>query len=290
MARQTDILLGANAWSSGNDNNPQLDPKLGGHFGWANEPSEWLSAQGHIPRHLIPIVLETPRFFSLMPDTPYWITAWKVFFEKHARTIEGLKAGLTVETADHAFGGAGEMFQEFTDVKRERSTLTVSTVEKYGNVWQNFWDHVITYGMMDPDTKTPMTSILEGDGPGDNLSDWYSGTIAFIEPDPTGRRCHRCWIGVNIWPQSNGPIEGKMDKTSALSLKDLSLEFSITAFTGHGVRVFGQQLLDGINKTWANPQLRKSFLEEVAPDVSAIVKGYKQSVEDTGSQRVADVI
>lgn len=290
MARQTDILLGANAWSSGNDKNPQLDPKYGGQFGWALEPAEWLSAQAHLPRHLIPIVLETPRFFELMPNKNYWVQAWKVFFEKHARVIEGLKAGTTVDVVEHNFGGAGEMFQEFADVKRERSTLSVTTVEKYGNVWQNFWERVIHYGMMDPETKTPLTATLQGDGPSDNLSDWYSGTIAFIEPDPTGRRCHRAWIGVNIWPHNNGPIEGKMDKNSALSIKDLSLEFSITAFTGHGIRAYGQELLDGVNKTWANPQLRKSFIQEIHPDILAQTKGYKQSTEDVGTQRVADII
>jgi len=289
MARQTDILVGAKAWSTGNEN-PQLDPKFGGQFGWATNPAEWMSAQGYLPRHLIPIVLETPRFFKHMPNPEYWITAWKVFFEKHARVIEGLKAGVTVDVVEHAFGGAGEMFQEFSDVKRERSTLTVSTVEKYGNVWQNYWERVITYGMMDPETKTPLTVTLEGDGPTDNLADWYSGTIAFIQPDPTGKRVERCWIGANIWPHNNGPVEGKMDKTSSLSIKDLSLEFSITAFYGQGTRVFGQELLDGITKTWANPSLRKSFLNEINPDVKAIQKGYQESTESVSAEKVGNVI
>lgn len=288
MARQTDILLGATAWSNGNDN-PQLNPMYGGQFGWATNPAEWISAQGYVPRNLIPIVLETPTFFKHMPNPTSWVMAWKIFFEKHARVIEGLKAGLTVETATHAFGGAGELFHEFVDVKREQSTLSVTTNEKYGNVWQNFWERVILYGMMDPETKTPLTATL-AEGPADNLADWYSGTIIFIEPDPTGKRCQRAWIGANIFPQSNGPVEGKMDKTSALSVKELSLEFSITAFYGHGTRALGQELLDGITKTWTNPQLRKSFIEEVTADVAAVAKGYRESQESIATNRVGDIV
>ena len=290
MGRQTDILLGANAWSSGNDKQPMLDPKYGGQFGWATNPAEWYSAQAHLPRHLIPIVLETPRFFKHMPNPEYWVAAWKLFFEKHARKIEGLKAGLTVEVVEHDFGGGGEKFQEYANVTRERSTLSVSAIEKYGNVWQEFWGRVITYGMMDPETKTPLSTVLDGADLSDNLADWYSGTIAFIEPDATGKRCRHCWIGANIWPHSNGPIEGTMDKTSALTLKDLSLEFSITAFYGQGTRVFGQELLDGIAKTWANPSLRKSFITEVSADVAAVTKGYKESVENIHGNSVGNVV
>lgn len=288
MARKTDALLGNIAYATGHDN-AKLDPLYGGQFGWATNPEEWISAQAYVPRNLIPIVLETPRFFEKMPNPEKWITAWKLYFEKHCRVIEGLKAGLTVETAEHAFGAAGEMFQEIVDVKRERSTLSTTAVDKYGNVWQEFWERVITYGGMDPETKTPNTATLS-DGPTDNLADWYTGTIAFIEPDATGKRCFRCWIGANIFPQGNGPVEGKMDKTSALSIKELSLEFNILAFYGAGTRALGQELLDGISKQWANPQVRKSFITDVAADVAAVTKGFKESTESVAEQRVSDVI
>lgn len=288
MARQSDILLGAKAWNSGSSNT-ELNPGLGGQFGWATTPAEWLSAQAYVPRNLIPIVLEAPGFFSVMPDADLWVTAWKVLFEKHARTIEGLKAGLTVDVAEHAFGGAGEMFQEFVDVKRDRSTLTLGLVDKYGNVWQQFLEKVITYGMMHPETKTPLSATLSS-GPTDNLADNYGGTVAFIEPDPTGKKAIRTWITTNIWPHTTGPIEGKMDKTSSLSIKDLSIDFSALSFIGEGTKAFGQELLDGINMTWANPQLRESFIKSASADVSAAVNGYKESVESVGTNRVGDII
>ncbi len=289
MARDTAILLGEKAWMTGNPT-ASLNPAQGGQFAYATEPAEWLSAQAHVPRNIIPIVLEVPTFFNSMPEPEYWKQAWRVFFEKHARTIEGLKAGLTVDVGEHAFGGAGEMFQEFLDVKRERSNLSISLTEKYGNVWQNYWEDVITFGMMDPESKTPLTATLEGQPIDDNLADRYSGIVAFIQPDHSGVRCHRCWIGANIWPHGNGGIEGKLDRTSALSIKELSMEFSIIAFTGNGPRVMGQQLLDGIIKTWANPQNRKSFISEIAPDVVALTKGFNQNVTDLAAQRAGDLI
>lgn len=290
MSRDSAILLGANGWNSGADL-VQLDPLFGGQFAYATNPSEWLSAQGHLPRNLIPFVLEAPRFFQHMPNSDKWVEAYRVFWEKHARVIEGLKAGLTVETAEHDFGAGGEKFEEFTDVKRERSTLSVQTVDKYGNTWQNFYEKYIMYGMMHPETKTPLTMTMV-DGPTDHLSDNYSGTIAFVEPDATGKRCQRCWIGANIFPKSNGPVEGKMDKNSALSIKDLSLEFTILAFYGEGTRVVGQMLMDAITTTWANPNIKNAFINSVSADVAKVARGYKESVETIGEKtnRVGDTI
>lgn len=288
MARVTEALLGAKAWSQGNEN-PQLAPDFGGQFGWATNPAEWISAQAYVPRNLIPIVLESPRFFTKMPDPAKWTMAWKVLIEKHARTIEGLKAGLTVDVAEHAFGGAGEMFQEFVDVKRERSVITIGLVDKYGNVFQNFLERWIMYGMMHPETKTPLTATMS-DGPTDHLADWYSGTVAFIEPSPNGKKVLRCWISTNMFPQGTGPIEGKMDKTSSLSIKELSLEFTSISFINEGTRVFGQELLDAINMTWANPQLRNSFIKEIGVDIAAALHGYKESVESIAADKVGEII
>lgn len=288
MARVTEALLGAKGFMTGNEQ-PTLDPLYGGQFGWATNPTEWVSAQSYIPRSLIPIVLEAPRFFMLMPDSEKWVAAFRVLFEKHARTVEGLKAGLTVEPGDHPFGGAGEVFEEFLDVKRERSTLTLGLVDKYGNAFQNFIERWITYGLMHPETKTPNT-VTMSNGPTDHLADWYSGTVAFIEPDPTGKRVVRTWVSTNIWPKGTGPIEGKMDKTSALAIKELSLEFTSLTFINEGTRALGQQLLDTFALQWANPQIRKSHITQIDPNVDAVVRGYKESIASVSENRVGDLI
>lgn len=289
MSRQTETLLGSQAWNTGTGNEV-LNPLLGGQFGWATNPGEWLSAQAYVPSNLIPIALRAPKFFELMPNSEKWTGAFKVLWEKHARTIEGLKAGLTVDDASNPFGGGGELFENYVDVKRERSTLSVGLVDKYGNVWQNFLERWITYGLMHPETKVPLIATLAGELPSDWLADQYGGTVGFIQPDPMGRRCERMWICTNIWPKSNGPVEGKLDKTSALSPKELSIDFSSLTFINEGTRVFGQELLSAINKTYANPQLRESFITEISADLASVEKGYSESVTSVAASRVGDLV
>lgn len=286
MTRLNDTVSTGAGWYKGNEN-PVLNPKLGGTFGYASNPEEWLSAQAYKPQHLIPVVLETPRIFKHFDDPKFWQAAWKNYFEKHCRTIDGLKAGVSWEFSEHAFSGDGRMFEEYVNATRERSSLSTQTVDKYGGVYGKFWNMVGRYGMMDPETKLPLAMTLTN-GPLDNLADQYSGKIAFIEPTPDGKRCQRCWIGVNIAPKSDGGVDGKMDKTSSLTPKDLSIDFTILDFINDGTRVFGQQILDGIRKYWANPNLRESFVKEVSADVLAIEQGFKESVEGLADKRIGD--
>lgn len=279
MARITDQLLGAKAWNP--DGNDMLNPQYGGSFGYDFTPAEYLGSQGYKPNHLIPVVIETPKIYEIMANPEAWIASWKMLFEKHARVIEGLKAGITVEKAEHAYGAAGEFFEEFTDVKRDRSTLSIQLTELYGNLYQIFIDKTIRYGMMDPNSKFPLALTL-ANIPEDQLADLYAGTVAFIEPSPIGNKCVRAWVSTNVWFQGTGPIEGKMDKTSALTVKDLSIDLTSLTFYGDGTKALGQELLDGVVWAGADPQRRKSFIEGVAPDVEAVTQGWKESVETLG--------
>lgn len=285
MARQSNILIDGAAFAANRDLG-MLNPAMGGMFGYASNPTEWLSAQGYVPRHLIPIALEAPGFFQAMPSPEHWVQAFKVLFEKHARTIEGLKAGLNVETAEHQFGGGGEFFTEFTDVKRERSNLSIGLVEKAGNVWQTFLEQWILNGMMHPETKMPLLLTNGNAAPKDWLADWYGGSVAFIEPTYDGRRAAKCWLSVNIWPTSTGPIEGKMDKTSALSLRELSIDMASLNFYNEGTRDLGQHLLDALGYSGANPLYMKAAISEIAPDVAKAAKGYAESVQTIADNQV----
>lgn len=287
MTRLDQTLMNSAAWMKGNEN-PTLNPSLGGPFAYAMNPEEWLSAAAYKPQHLIVLALDTPRIFNHFGESAnLWHGAWKNYFEKHCRSIEGLKAGVSFETAEHAFTGDNRMFEEYVDAKRDRSSLSTQCTERYGGVWGTFWDRVGRFGMMDPETKLPLAMTLP-DPPSDNLPDVYSGKLAFIEPTADGRRCQRCWIGVNIFPKSNGGIDGKTDKTSALTIKDLSIDFAILDFINEGTRLYGQELMDGIRKYWANPLLRKAFVKEIAADVSAVATGYKESVESIADNRIGD--
>lgn len=285
MSRITNAILDQKAFGRGSSQ-PMLDLTYGGQHGYAPNLTEWVSNQAYVRRNLIPILLEAPRFFQLMPEPQKWVETLKSLLELQCRTIEGFNAALTVELDEHPVGGAGEMQQEVTDVKRARSEPSFTFVEKYGMPIQTFLSQWIQYGLMDPDTKYALVGTLEGQKPEDMLADWYSASVLFMEPDPTHKKVVKSWITTNFFPKGTGEIIGKRDLTSASEVLNLTVEFTGISQYGLGANLFAQQILDSINSTNANPYLRPSFIQSISSDVAAATEGYKKNVEDLGSAAV----
>lgn len=285
MARVTTAILDQQAFSRGLTG-PMLDLTNGGQHGWAPNLTEWVSNQAYVRRNLVCILLETPRFFQLMPDPQKWVQTLRALVELHPRTIEGFNAALTVETDEHPVGGGGEMQQEFIDVKRARSEPSFTFIEKYGMPIQTFLYNWITYGMMDPDTKYAMAGTLNGSRPQDMLADWYSMSCLFFEPDPTHTKVMKSWVTTNMFPKGTGEIVGKRDLTSASELTTLTVEFSGISQFNLGTNVFAQSILDNMNMTNANPYLRPSFINSLGSELSAATKGYESELEGLGSAAV----
>jgi hypothetical protein len=285
MARITDAILTNSAYAN-YVNQPILDLSFGGQQGWAPNLNEWVSNQAYVRKNLFCILLESPRFFTLMPNPDKWVQALKSLVELHAKTIEGLNAGLTVEFDEHPVGGAGEMQQEITDSKRARSEPSFGFVEKYGMPINTFLQNWIIYGMMDPDTKFAMAGTLPGSKPADMLADWYSMTCLFIEPDPTHQRVVKAWVITNMMPKSDGEVIGKRDLTSASELSNLTIEFTGIAQYNLGTKVFAQNILDTINITNANPNLRPSFVQGIDALSGSATIGYKSEAENIGSTAI----
>ena len=181
---------------------PVLDLKYGGQFGWSNNFQQWVSTQAYVRRNLVAILLEPPKFFKYMPNSNVWVQALKSLVELRPTSIEGFSAGLEVEKDEHEFGGGGEFFQEYTNVKRARTEPTFNFTERYGMPIQTFLQNWIQYGIQDPDTKYALVGTLEGDYPSDMLADNYSMSCLFFEPDPTHRRVVKSWVTTNMWPVS----------------------------------------------------------------------------------------
>ena len=288
MSRQENALLGQKAFGA-NMTAPMLDPTYGGQFGYAPVLKEWISNQAYVRKNLIPILLESPKFFTRMPDPSKWVDTLKRLVETSARTIEGLRGGLTVEWDEHPIGGAGEMQQEFTDVKRARSEPVFTFVERYGMPIQTFLYHWITYGMADPETKYALSGTLDN-APSDMLADEYTMSMAFIEPDATGRKVMKSWVSANMAPKGTGDIDGKRDQTTASELLTLTIEFTALTQFNLGTNVFAQSLLDQIVMTSANPYLRPSFIDQVSPDVQASSVGFKTGVHELAASRVPGLV
>jgi hypothetical protein len=285
MSRITNTLLDQKAFGRG-ANQPMIDLTYGGQFGWAPNLKEWVSNQAYVRRNLVCILLEAPKFFQLMPDPNKWVMVLKSMMELHCRTIEGFNAGLTVELDEHPVGGAGEYQQEITDVKRLRTEPSFTFVEKYGLPIQTFIYNWITYGLMDPDTKYAMAGTLSGQKPEDLLADWYSMSCLFFEPDPTHKKVVKSWVTTNMFPRGTGEIIGKRDLTTASEVLNLTIEFTGISQFGLGTNVFAQKILDTINITNANPNLRPSFIQDISNDVSSAEEGYKKGAADLASSAV----
>lgn len=285
MARITNALLDKRAYGRV-ANQPMIDPTFGGQLGYAPNIAEWNSNQAYVKRQLIVVLLEAPKFFQYMPEPQKWVDTLKAMLEVHARTIEGLNAGITLEFDEHPVGGGGEMHQEVTDSKRARSEPTMTIVDKYGMPFQTFLYQYITYGVMDPDTKFALMNTLAGNKPDDMLADMFTFSAAFMEPDANHRRVLKSWIGVNIMFKGTGEITGKRDLTTALEISTLSLELTGIYQFNLGTNQFCQTILDGINMTNANPYLREAAITAVSPDVLASGTGYKKNIEDLGQSAV----
>lgn len=269
-----------------NANQPMLDLTYGGQFGWSPNLTEWVSNQAYVRKQLIPILLEAPKFFMLMPNPDKWVSSLKALVEVHPKSIDGLKAGLEVETEGHAVGGAGEQQLEVTNVTRERSVVRMSWQDKYGAPINTFWEQYITYGMMHPETKYAMVGTL-GTPPSDLLADWFTFSMLFIEPDPTHRRVVRSWVTTNLFPQGSGEVEGKRDMTGAGELADMDIELGGISQYNLGTNVFAQSILDTINITGANPYLKASFINGtrsgIDPNVAQADHGYAEGIQNVVS-------
>ena len=288
MGRLADAILNQNGGVgySSYSAQPVLDLKYGGQFGWSNNFQQWVSTQAYVRRNLVAILLEPPKFFKYMPNSNVWVQALKSLVELHPTSIEGFSAGLEVEKDEHEFGGGGEFFQEYTNVKRARTEPTFNFTERYGMPIQTFLQNWIQYGIQDPDTKYALVGTLEGDYPPDMLADNYSMSCLFFEPDPTHRRVVKSWVTTNMWPTSTGEIIGKRNLNEAGEVSKLSIQFTGLSQTGLGTNIFAQQVLNKINITNANPYLRPSFITGFDPALDGTSEGYAYGTDRMSKEAI----
>lgn len=287
MSRVQDALLDGKAFSRGSTQ-PMLDLTYGGQMGFSPDLKEWVSNQAYVRRHVFCLLLEAPAAFNLLSDRnpEIWVRNLRALVELHPRTIEGLNAGLTVETAETPVGGGGEMQEEFVDVKQARSQPVFTFDEKYGMPIQTFLRNWITYALMDPNSKVANIGTIGANAPDDMLADQYAASMIFIEPDPCHKKVVKAWLCTNMFPKGTGDIIGSRDIGSAMQLQQLNIEFTAITQVGLGVNTFAQKLLDNINITNANPYLRPAHIQQVSADVDSAPTGYKTHTENLGTTAI----
>lgn len=281
MTRLTDTIIANKAFSRGRTA-PMVDLKNGGQNGYMTDFPAYVSNAAYIRRNLIARLIEAPKGFSDLPDGQKWIDTLKTLIELHPKSIEGLNMGLTVEVASNPFGGGGEEQEDPTDVKRARSQPVLGYIEKYGRPINAFYNGWITELIMDPITKVPNIVTRGSKKPADLLPDYIGATVLFFEPDPTFTKIDKAWLCTNMWPKSDGPVEGRRDLTSAGNTQDFTIEFTAISQVGLGVNTLAQKLLDEMNLSGANPNARPAFVDKISADVKAGDKGYAETIAAAG--------
>ena len=281
MARLDNAMLPENV-AYGDRNEPTLRLDFGGQFGYAPDVEEWVSNQTHVKRNLVILLLEAPKFMSVMHNPHDWYAGLRALVELHPKSVTGFNAGLEVSVNEQEVGGGGEMQQAYTDVKRARTVPVFNWIDKDGNTIQRFLEYWIRFGLMDPDSKIPMATTRSLYQDKDWLADWYAMTIMAIEPNTSMTTAMRTWITTNMWPMSTGDITAKREMATEHEIVDISITFTGISDTGLGTNICGQTMLDKIYKKDANPWLRKCFVstQDAMVSTSNDKVGYQQGVDE----------
>jgi hypothetical protein len=282
MERLQDTILGNKGFAKGIEA-PMTNLVHGGQFGHAPNPGQYINNGAYVRTNTIAILLEAPRVFQHLPDPQVWIENLKNFIELHSRTIDGLQWGLTVDSAEQAFGGGQEMQSTPTNVTRARSEPTHVMDEKYGIPGWHLFDGWIRNGIMDPETKF---SALVADGansPADMLPDFYSMTVLYIEPDPTFKYAVKAWLITNMYPKELTSYEGRKDQTSAYEPIELSVPFTGIQQVGKGVNALANRKLKEMVTGGMDPNRAPAFISKVDSDVKAGNGGYEAALKTASS-------
>lgn len=286
MSTLKGTILGQQAYGVYTDA-PMVDLNKGGQHGPSTQFGTYLSSTAYVRRNLVVMLLDAPLGFRLLNNPQKWIEGLKALVETQPLTVEGLNAGLTVDTVDTNMGGGGEVQQDPAGVTRARSQVTFTWRERYGKPVSNFMREWITNLIGDPITKAPAVISLGSARPTELLPNFYGMTCLFFEPDPTYTRVQEAWLGTNMWPLSTGDIIGRRDMSSPGESPELPIEFAGIFQHGYGVRRLAQMLYDRYNLAGMNPNLQKAFIDGVGADVSAAQSGYADMLQTIARERVS---
>jgi len=287
MPRVTDTILPAGTAFNRYAFAPMVDLTNGGQMGHLPDYAGYLGNTPYVKRNLVAVVIEFPRGFNDMEDPEKMRETFKALIELHPKSIEGFSTQMQVENREIMFGGAGEIHEAPGDVKRNRAAPSFGYDDKYGRPIARFYEHWITELIMDPETKYPNVVTRGTVQIADLLPDYIGATILFFEPDPTFRKIDKAYLCTNMWPKSAPPVEASRDITQGGDVSSFNIEYTSITQQGRGVVTFAQRVLDSINLTGTNPNLRPAFIDKITADVTALTDtGYAEALALAGRQAI----
>jgi len=267
MVQRLSDMMATGAYAAGR--NPMVNLARGGQNGFSPVMQEILSSGTYVARHLNCIVIDMPRGFGLFPDPDPYYSAGKALFETVAKSYDGFNSGLEVDwSAEQAVGGAGELFQDYTNVTRTRTEPNFVFPERPGRPVGTFFDDWITYLIADANTKYPAIIGLNNTAE-DWLPDWYTATMLFYETDPLYKYIMKAWLVTNMAPKTTGEVTGKRDLTQGMEAKtELTIGMTGVAAVGFGINAMTQQLLSAQQIGGVIYSNAKAFVSEVSQDIA----------------------
>lgn len=275
MAEIVSSFLGTQAYNRFPDSKGMVDLSLFGQFGHIPNYNVWAGNTPAISNPVVGRVLTSPRFFNDMPEPASWHGAWKAFIERHARTVNGLDATLTVENADMAYGRDGNVFEMPTKVSLAKSNVSVGITDLYCLPHLAFTRGWINYGIKNPQTQyADIITLKENFRPSDMLADYMAGSICWYEPDPTYSYPLKAWIHLNARPNESMPVKGEADNTGgAGSLSEADIPFTGIYIYGGAAFRLAKKLMDSSPMFGTSPLVAPYLIDEVSADLDAALTG-----------------
>jgi len=285
VARLKDTILGGDKGYAQNVPAPMINLQHGGQMGSQPDIATYISNTPYVRKNIIALLIAAPLGFDDLDNGDLYRATLKALVELHAQSISGLNSQLDLSFEEAPVGGAGEVQHTPSDSKRQTSSPSFVWVDKYGKPISYFFRDWITKLIMDPNTKFP-TVVSRGKPPTDLLPDYTGMTCLFFEPDPTHTKVLDAWLCTNMMPRSSGAIEGSRDLNSAGQKNELNIEFTALTQTGYGVMAFAQKLLQEMNLSGLNPNLRDSAVKAIDEDVKKGAAGYVEDLDTAARTRL----
>lgn len=256
-----------------------VNPFNSGQNGPVGQVGKFVTNAHRLRRNVIARVMEFPKWVDYMPNPAIWRQAIKSFIEVHS-TISGLDKTLSHEAVQTQQGRNNRIQYEAGMVTEAISSVTHTTPDKHGKVFQNMLWAWLTYGIMDKDTGHPGIAAINNNVP-DFLPDMYSMTVLYIEPDAYQRKAQNAFWLTNMIPEAAGQDTGDRDPNTGPQTNELSITFTSQQWTGWGAMQAADLELERMKLYGLRPYARKLWLtpsqqtDGINPDVNATSGGYR---------------
>lgn len=263
---------------------PHMDLTKGGQFGYiprigtvdidGKVKSELINNTSYIRRDLIPILMDYPRFYDYLPSgtRDMCIKTLKSLIEDRPIKIDGLNPKISVESEDTPIGASGEVQSEPTKVKQDHSTLTFEYNEVINKSIQRFIEFNIRFGIGNQHTNIPLIThyLQSSEIEYAYTLDFYTFTIALIEPDPLAQYAVDGFICTNCWFKEPGDKPGSRDIAANKEKLTISTTFDPITTNEPLTVYYCDQLLKNINILKQKPyDIMLPANTEIDPNIKA---------------------